>query len=145
MLIKPDLKVDEIIACLRDAYGLNIEKVVFLPLGADFNTGVYRVTNTDGADHLLKLRSGEFLEASASVPNYLADIGIKQFIPPLATKTGQLWTSLESFKAILYTYIDGYNGVETKLSKDQWDQFVEAIKKLHELDIPASITKDVPR
>jgi spectinomycin phosphotransferase len=47
MLIKPDLKDKEIIVCLRDAYGLNIEKVEFLPLGADFNTTVYRVTTTD--------------------------------------------------------------------------------------------------
>ena len=94
MLIKPDLKDEEIIACLRDAYGLTIEKVVFLPLGADFNTAVYRVTTTDGADHFLKLRSGKFLEASVSVPKYLADLGIKQVISALATKTGQLWSPL---------------------------------------------------
>jgi spectinomycin phosphotransferase len=145
MLIKPDLKDKEIIACLRDAYGLTIEKVVFLPLGADFNTAVYRVTTTDGADHFLKLRSGKFLEASVSVPKYLADLGIKQVIPPLATKTGQLWANLEPFKAILYPYIEGCNGVEAKLSEDQWTQFGAAIKKLHSIDIPSSITKDILR
>lgn len=145
MLIKPNLKNEEIIACLRDAYGLTIEKVVFLPLGADFNTAVYRVTTADGADHFLKLRSGKFLKASVSVPKYLADLGIKQVIPPLATKTGQLWTGLASFKAILYPYVEGRNGVEAKLSEDQWVQFGVAIKKLHEIDIPTSITKDVPR
>jgi spectinomycin phosphotransferase len=118
MLIKPDLKDEEIIACLRDAYGLTIEKVVFLPLGADFNTAVYRVTTTDRADHFLKLRSGEFLEASVSVPKYLADLGIKQVISPLATKTEQLRTSLESFKAILYPYVEGHNGVDAKPSDD---------------------------
>ena len=47
MLIKPDLKDEEIIACLRDAYGLDIATVSFLPLGADFNTAVYRVITTD--------------------------------------------------------------------------------------------------
>ncbi len=145
MLIKPNLKDEEIIACLRDAYGLDIATVSFLPLGADFNTAVYRVTTTDGADHFLKLRSGKFLEASVSVPKYLADLGIKQVIPPLATKTEQLWTSLASFKAILYPYVEGRNGVDTKPSEDQWTQFGEAIKKLHSTDIPASITKDVPR
>ena len=79
MLIKPDLKDEEIIACLQDAYGLDIATVSFLPLGADFNTAVYRVTTTDGADHFLKLRSGKFLEASVSVPKYLADLGIGNF------------------------------------------------------------------
>lgn len=120
MLIKPNLKDEEIIACLQNAYGLTVEKITFLPLGADFNTAIYRVITTDGTDHFLKLRSGKFLEASVSVPKCLADLGIKQVIPPLETKTGQLWTSLASFKAILYPYVEGRNGVDTKLSGDQW-------------------------
>ena len=76
MLTAPNLNEEEIIACLRDAYGLTIEKVVFLPLGADFNTAVYRVTSSSQIDYFLKLRRGEFLEASVSVPKYLADLGI---------------------------------------------------------------------
>lgn len=145
MLTKPDLKDEKIIRCLRDAYGIDVATIAFLPLGADFNTAVYRITTSNQTDYFLKLRSGEFLEASVSVPKYLADLGIKQVIPPLATKTGQLWTSLASFKAILYPYVEGRNGVEAKLSGDHWVQFGAAIKKLHSTDIPASITKDVSR
>lgn len=145
MLIKPNLKDEKIIACLRDAYGLTLEKIAFLPLGADFNTAVYRVTTSNQMDYFLKLRSGKFLEASVSVAKHLGDLGIKQVIPPLSTKTRQLWTSLGSFKAILYPYVEGHNGAETKLSEDQWVQFGAAIKKLHSADIPALITKDVPR
>ena len=145
MLIEPDVKDEEIIACLRDAYGIDIATVSFLPLGADFNTAVYRVTTNNGSDYFLKLRSGEFLEASVSVPKYLADMGIKQVISPLATKPGELWTSLASFKVILCPYVEGRNGVEAKLSENQWAQFGAAIKKLHSTDIPTSITKDVPR
>ena len=33
----------------------------------------------------LELFGREFLEASVSVPKYLADLGIKQVIPPVAT------------------------------------------------------------
>ena len=145
MLIKPDLKYEKIITCLRDAYGLTIEKVVFLPLGADFNTAVYRITTNNGSDYFLKLRSGEFLEASVSVPKYLADLGIKQVISPLATKTEQLRTSLESFKAILYPYVEGHNGVDAKPSDDHWVQFGAAIKKLHSTDIPNVLTLGTPR
>lgn len=116
-----------------------MEKITFLALGADFNTAVYRVTTSNQMDYFLKLRSGKFLEASVSVPKYLADLGIKQVIPPLASKTEQLWTSLASFKAILPPYVDGCNGVEAKLSDQQWAQFGAAIKKLHCVDIPASI------
>jgi spectinomycin phosphotransferase len=52
---------------------------------------------------------------------------------------------LASFKAILYPYVEGRNGVETKLSEDHGFQFGAAIKKLHSTDIPESITKDVSR
>ncbi len=97
MLIKTNLKGEEIIACLRDSYGLTIDKVLFLPLGADFNTAVYRITTSNQKDYFLKLRSGEFLEASVSVPKHLADLGVKQVIPPIPTKTGKLCSSLGSF------------------------------------------------
>ena len=145
MLIKPDLRDEKIISCLRDAYGIDVATIAFLPLGADFNTAVYRVTTSNQMDYFLKLRSGEFLEASVSVPKYLADLGIKQVISALATKTGQLWSPLGAFKAILYPYVEGRNGVEAKLSEDQWAQFGAAIKRLHSTDIPSSITNGVPR
>ncbi len=145
MLTKPNLKDKEIIACLRDSYGIDVATIAFLPLGADFNTAVYRITTSNQTDYFLKLRRGEFLEASVSVPKYLADLGIKQVVPPIPTKTGELWASLASFKAILYPYVDGNNGVDAKPSDDHWVQFGATIKKLHSLDIPSSITKDVPR
>lgn len=145
MLTKPDLKDEKIIRCLQDAYGIDVATIAFLPLGADFNTAVYRITTNNGSDYFLKLRSGEFLEASVSVPKYLADLGIKQVIPPILTKPGQLYSGLGSFKAILYPYVEGCNGVEAKLSKDQWAQFGAAIKRLHSTDIPSSITNGVPR
>jgi spectinomycin phosphotransferase len=145
MLTEPDLNDEEIIACLRDAYGLTVDKVTFLPLGADFNTAVYRITTSNQTDYFLKLRSGEFLEASVSVPKYLSDLDIKQVIAPFATKAGQLWSNLGAFKAILYLYVEGRNGVEAKLSEDQWAQFGAVIKKLHSTDISTSITKGLPR
>lgn len=145
MLIKPDLADEEIVRCLRDAYGLAIKSISFLPIGADFNTAVYRVTADGQMDYFLKLRRGEFIDSSVSVPEYLASLGIKQVIPPLATKTRQLWTSLASFKAILYPYVEGRNGVEAKLSENQWVQFGAAIKKLHSTDIPSTLTSGTPR
>jgi spectinomycin phosphotransferase len=145
MLIKPDLKDEAIIRCLQDAYGLNVKNISFLPLGADFNTAVYRATTSSKVDYFLKLRSGEFFEASVSIPKHLADLGLKQVIPPLITKTGQLWINLASFKAILYPYIEGHNSVEAKLSDNQWIKFGATMKKLHSTDIPSAITNGVPR
>ena len=72
-------------------------------------------------------------------------MGIKQVISPLVSQTGQLWASLESFKAILYPYVEGYNGVEVKLSDQQWIEFGATMKKLHSTNIPNSIINNVPR
>lgn len=145
MLTKPNLDDKEIAKCLRDEYGLNVKEISFLPLGADLNTAVYRVTATDGTDYFLKLRSGEFNQASVSVPKYLADLEFKQIIPPLETLTGQLWASLGSFKAILYPYVEGHNAIEVTLSENQWIEFGATMRKFHSADIPATLTSSILR
>lgn len=145
MLIKPDLAEEEIVRCLRDAYGLNVDQITFLPLGADLNTAVYRVTTSDTTDYFLKLRSGEFNEAVVSVPKHLSGLGFKQVIPPLTTVAGQLWSSLASFKAILYPYVDGRNGIDAPLSDQQWIEFGTIMKRFHSADIPKAITNGVER
>lgn len=141
MLTRPPLKDEDLIDCLRAEYGLIITKISFLPLGADFNTAVYRATTIDGLAYFLKLRSGEFLEASVLVPKYLADICV---IPPIATKTGQLWATFGAFKTILYPYVEGKNGVEAPLSEAQWAQFGATIRKLHNAELSAFVN-GIPR
>jgi len=145
MLTKPNINDQEITKCLQNAYGLKIRKITFLPLGADFNTAVFRLTTTSGKYYFLKLRSGQFLEASVSVPYYLASLGIKQVISPIANNAKQLWTELGAYKATVYPYVDGLNGVEAKLSRQQWVEFGNTIKNFHSSDIPTTITKGVPR
>ncbi len=145
MLEKPELKDEKIINCLRDEYGLSVEKVSFLPLGADLNTAVYRVATNDETVYFLKLRRGEFDEATVTVPKYLSDLGIKQIIPSLTTQTGQLWASLAPFKVILYHYVEGHNAFEKNLSHQQWIEFGAAIKRFHTADIPWAITNNIQR
>ncbi len=145
MLEKPELNDEKIIDCLKTEYGLNVEKIAFLPLGADFNTAVYRVVTSTEVDYFLKLRRGEFDETSVAVPKYLSDRGIQQIIPALPTQTGQLWASLKPFTVILYPYIEGRHGFERNLSDQQWIEFGAALKRIHTADIPSAITSTVPR
>ena len=145
MLTKPDLNDEVIIECLRDSYGLNVNAIAFLPLGADFNTAVYRITSTDNNDYFLKLRRDGFSEVSVAIPKYLADIGFQQVIAPIATTAGQLWANLESFKAILYSYIEGSNGVDRPLSDQQWFEFGKSLKKFHNTIIPKTISNNIPK
>ena len=71
MLEKPELEDQKIIDCLRSEYGLRVEAIAFLPLGADQNTAVYRAASGDGTGYFVKLRRGAFDEASVAVPKYL--------------------------------------------------------------------------
>ncbi|MBE3139763.1 MAG: aminoglycoside phosphotransferase family protein, partial [Thermoplasmata archaeon] len=145
MLEKPELKDEKIIDCLKTEYGLSVEQIAFLPLGADLNTAVYRVVTNDETVYFLKLRRGEFDEATVAVPKYLSDLGIKQIIPSLTTQTGQLWASLAPFKVILYPYVEGHNGFERNLSDQQWVEFGAALKRFHTADIPSAITSSIQR
>jgi spectinomycin phosphotransferase len=145
MLEKPDLEDERIIACLRDAYGVNAVQVAFLPLGADRNTAAYRVVAGDETPHFLKLRRGVFDETSVALPKFLSDQGIAQIIAPLATQTGQLWASLDAFKSILYPFVEGRNGYEVDLSDQHWGDFGRAIKSVHTAELPPALVRRIRR
>ncbi|MFN7038490.1 MAG: phosphotransferase enzyme family protein [Alphaproteobacteria bacterium] len=145
MLTKPKFKEEEIIRYIHDAYGLNVKEISFLPLGADFNTTVYRVKTSNKQNYFLKLRKTEFHEASVMVPKYLADQGFKQIIPPIATVINQLWGNLGAFKVILYPYVEGHNSIDMPLSDIQWIEFGATMKKFHSTDIPKSIISGIPK
>ena len=56
MLTKPNISDDSIIACLHDRFGLRILHITFLPVGADVNSAVYRVTADNDTAYFLKPR-----------------------------------------------------------------------------------------
>jgi spectinomycin phosphotransferase len=145
MLEKPGLKDEILITCVREAYGLRVENVSFLPLGADLNTAVYRVVTSEERKYFLKLRKGDFHEASVAVPNYLSESGIKQVIPALTTRAGGLWANLRPFKVILYPFVEGHHGFEGKLSREQWAAFGSGLKRFHTTEFPPELTGGIHR
>jgi spectinomycin phosphotransferase len=145
MLENPGLPDQEIVACLQDEYGLQVSQVSFLPLGADVNTAVYRVTAADGAAYFLKLRSGSFAEITVSVPQFLKAQGNPAILAPLETNTGQCWTRLDAYMLILYPYIEGQNGYEAALSNRQWVKFGAALRSIHTVRVPSALAGLVPR
>jgi spectinomycin phosphotransferase len=145
MLEKPGLKDEQIINCLQVEYGLSVEKIALLPLGADPNTSVYRVVTKDEKIYFVKLREGDFNEASVAIPNFLSDVGIKQIIPSLTTQTGQRWTNLNPFKVILYPFVEGHAGLEGLMSHQQWFEFGTALKQFHTCEFPSHITSSIQK
>ncbi|HEX7434624.1 MAG TPA: hypothetical protein VF326_13310, partial [Anaerolineaceae bacterium] len=116
MLEKPDLQDQPIISRLQDSFGLLVNHLTFLPLGADFNTAVYRAVAEDGTAYFLKLRKGDFDEITVAVPLFLKDQGLQSIIAPLETRAKQCWASLDAYRMILYPFIEGKNGYEVALS-----------------------------
>ena len=143
MLEKPDLADERVVACLEGAYGMHVVQLAFLPLGADPNTAVYRVAADDGTPYFLKLRRGMFDETSVALPKFLSDQGLAEIIPPVAARTGQLWTTLDPFTAILYPFVEGIDAYRVDLSDRQWVDFGAALKKIHAMALPPELVKRI--
>jgi len=151
MLEEPDISCDLICAQLQDAYGLQTSVLNFLPLGADVNTAVYRLTAQDGrapgiqAEYFLKLRKGNFDEITVTLPAYLSAQGLRQVIAPLPARDGQLWAKMDNYRLILYPFIEGKDGYEVSLTDEQWHEFGAAVKRIHMTELPAEMLHQVPR
>jgi spectinomycin phosphotransferase len=141
----PGLQDEQLINCLWAEYRLRGVQVRFLPLGADRNTAVYRVVAGDGTAYFLKLRRGIFDELTVELPRFLNDQGIGQIIAPIPSRTGRLWTRLESCILILYPFLEGQTGYGVHLSDRQWQELGVALKSIHTASLPALLAGRIPR
>src|SRR5688500_14494438 len=105
MLEKPDIPDESIIACLRAEYGLPILRIAFLPIGGDLSTAVYRAVAQEETPYFCKLKRDVFDPVSVALPHFLGEQGISQIIPPLVTRSGELWAALDEFHLILYPFV----------------------------------------
>jgi spectinomycin phosphotransferase len=145
MLEKPAIQDSAILACLRDAYGLTVERVDFLPLGADRNTAVYRAVAADATSYFVKLRSGIFDEMTLIVPGLLHDRGLRQVIAPIPARSQRLWTTLDDFWLAVFSFIEGRNGYEIDLLDQHWVDFGQALKALHTTGLTPALAERIRR
>ncbi|NMB67285.1 MAG: aminoglycoside phosphotransferase family protein [Chloroflexi bacterium] len=145
MLEKPALPDGDILDLLREAYGLQPAGVVFLPLGADVHTAVYRVADAGGQAYFLKLRGGVFDENPVRIAALLHERGIRQAVPVVRTCGGGLWARLEDFTCTLSPFIVGRDGFEQELTDAQWLEFGAALRAVHSLDLPDDLRAALPR
>jgi spectinomycin phosphotransferase len=143
MLEAPDLSLSQLAEVVQRDYGLVVQQIVFLPLGADVNTAVFRVV-AGASTYFLKLRRGRFDETSVTLPAFLHQHGNAHLIPILATTAGNLWTHFEQYTVVLYPFVEGRDGFDVKLSPAQWREFGTAFKHIHTADVPASMLQRIP-
>lgn len=145
MLTKPDLSDDIISLCVGEHFGLRISGVAFLPLGADVNSAVYRLTADDGTLYFLKLRRGDFDEVAVAVPAYLHARSIPAVMAPLATTSRHLWVHAHGFDWMVYPFFEGQNGFEVALSQSQWIALGQSMRAVHSTILPPELAVRVPR
>jgi spectinomycin phosphotransferase len=145
MLEKLDLDEARIAASLQADFGLRNVQIAFLPLGVDPDAAVYRAVSADGAAYFVKLRRGAFDETGAALAWFLSRQGIEAIIPPLATRAGPLWTTLDAFTLIVYPFVEGRDGYEAGLSDRHWAALGAALKRIHALAAPLELARRIPR
>lgn len=132
-----EISVERLRACLQEHYNLVPVTLDFLPLGADYRAGVYRVVSEQGTSYLLKVRSGTLYEPGCLVPAYLSDQGIISVVAPLPTRNHALWARIEDWTAILYPFLEG----ETSwggMTDEQWKETGSIFKQIHQVVPPSS-------
>jgi spectinomycin phosphotransferase len=128
---RPAVSEAALAAHIEHSYGLRSASLAFLPIGADPDSAIYRLTDLDGRAYFLKLRSGVFDGLPVEIPDLLRRHGITAAIPPIAGRDGSLWTRFEPFALSLYPFVDGVDGGVTPLADRQWRALGAALRKIH--------------
>ncbi len=145
MLTPPDLSDATISTCVHEHFRLHIAQVNFLPIGADVNSAVYRVTAADDTPYLLKLRRGNFNEVAVTVPALLHAQGLQKVMAPLATTMHQWWVHAHGFAWMLYPFFTGKTGFEEALSPAQWIALGASMQAVHTTRLPTALEARMPR
>ena len=135
---QPKIPVAHLRACLQEQYGLAPVTLDFLPLGLDYNAGVYRVVSEQGAAYLLKVTSRPLYEPGCLVPRYLNDQGITSVVAPIPTKHNTLWTKLADWTVIVYPFIDGDTSW-MGMTDQQWKEVGAIFQRIHQVRLPSFV------
>ncbi len=141
----PELDETRIAACLLANYGLEAAAITFLPLGYDAAAAVYRVVSADGAVWFCKVRFGALREPVLQVPRALLDIGIRNVLAPVPTRSSALWCALDDAAVVLHPFIDGDNAMEHGLTNAQWREFGATLRAIHDSGLAERFRDALPR
>jgi spectinomycin phosphotransferase len=131
----PRIPEERLRACLQDQYDLDPVALAFLPLGKDYDAGVYRVVSAQGNAYLLKVTSRPLYEPSCLVPHYLKEQGITSVVAPVPTKRHTLWTQLGEWTVIVYPFLDGDTSL-TGMTLAQWQEVGTIFQRIHQVRLP---------
>src|SRR6266436_663035 len=131
----PRITEEDLRACLQDQYDLRPVTLTFLPLGHDYDAGMYRVESEQGTAYALKVTTRSLYEPRCLVPRYLYDLGIASVVAPIPTRSSALWTQLSEWTVIVYPWISGESSL-TGMTDEQWKQVGTIFQRIHQVMLP---------
>ena len=143
MLERPELSDAEIAGMLHSHHGITASSIRFLPIGNDINSFAFQVVATGGTTYFLKARRGEVNLPALVTACFVQAHGVPA-VAPIATCSGNLWVNAGDFQLILYPFIVGENGMDAGMSDAQWIAYGAALRRLHDLVLPADIQSILP-
>lgn len=136
---KQSLPDSLIIRCLNTDYGIQVAGLTFLPIGADKDASLYKAETADQTSYFVKLKRGHHPDISVRIVDLLHKAGIQQIIPTIRTVHGTQTQRIEDFSLIVSPFIEGQDGFSRKLTDHQWVELGKALRRIHEMHLPASI------
>ncbi|NSW52868.1 MAG: phosphotransferase [Anaerolineae bacterium] len=127
-----------LVTVLAEHYGLHVDDLEFLPLGADLDSSVYAASSV-GKRYFVKLRSRRFTPITVLLPAWMAEHGITQVIVPLKTKGGAAWVEADGLRVIVYPFLEGRDGFKRPLEAADWQALGQVLRLIHELALPETL------
>lgn len=144
---KPSVPDSLIIGCLSADYGIEVATLTFLPIGADLNASIYKVQAVDQtanrSSYFVKLKRSHHPDISVAIVELLHKAGIQQIIPTIKTLHGRPTQRIGDFTLIVYPFIEGQDGFSRNLTDPQWIELGQALRRVHEINVPSSIKEQV--
>ena len=128
-----------IIDCLINDYGIEIVELALLPLGSDMHASVYKAQGYDPSCYFIKAKRYQDSDITPFIIELLQDAGIKQIVPIIKAIHLQPTYRIGEFTLTVSPFIEGKDGFSQTLTDDQWITFGKTIRKVHEIEVPASI------
>lgn len=140
---EPPLSGSDLIRELKTHYGIEGCTLRFLALGADIHAWVYKLQTLDEKAYFIKLKAGQHHETAVEIAELLQNAGIRQMIPPVKTVDGRTTQWIEGFTLIVYPFVDGQDGFKRNLTDAQWTALGQALRQVHEIQVPLAIQKRI--
>jgi len=145
MIEKQLFSEQRIIDCLKSDFGITVETLTFLPLGADIDASVYKAQANDKSSYFVKLKRNNHVDINVALQILLHDAGIKEIISPITTEKGLPTLHVDDFVLLVYPFIKGMDGFSHHLTNDQWVTLGKALRQVHECTISLSIKNQIKR